>query len=153
MFTSTTQEITSNFSGLNAGNANNYFIYYCVDGKCKPTSGYIKNNGVVIGFKDNSFGNEFTDVAAGVNEESGCNDDNIGKLFKNKSAVCIKHKIGMTFAENPIDYLIMEGTAAKGTVFESEENGYIIKNGEGYIIKDAFMNEGESDNYLLYIPY
>jgi len=128
-----------------------------VDGKCRLSSGYVVNNDKIFGFKYSNTGEDKTGVvAAGVNEESGCSDDNIGQLFTDKSAVCIYHGKALKFnKENSVRYYIMDGSAAKDTVFffESEEYGFIVKSGEGYVIVDPFLTEGTLKCNALFFYY
>jgi len=131
----------------------NYMAYDCVDGQCKQTYGYIFNDDKIFRFKEgDSDGKgvvvDNVPVAAGVTEKSGCNDDNIGQFFMNHSAICIKHKMSVKFAPNPNTYIIMAGKYTSETLFSDTSDrvkgtdGYPVKVGKGYIMKDLFMDKG-----------
>ena len=107
---------------------------------------------MVIGFIGLSTGQAVTSklVASGVDVESKCTKDHIGKFFSTVSGtysdVCIKAAKSITFEGDPKTYIIMNdklSIAATGTPFEDAENIVPIKRGGNhYIIRDQFYTAG-----------
>jgi len=125
-----------------------YYIIDCVNGVCRKTSGYFKKGDTVYKFVNKSKNkhiDEATDVANGVTEESECNDDTIGQLIKDKSAVCINNKMSVKFVKDSVEYMIKGGSAEYGPFVSSDS--HFLKTGVNYVVVDAFTNIAAPTDY------
>jgi len=116
-----------------------------VDGICRQSSGYVVNNGEVIGFIGNDAGkdkNELNTLGAigDIGNKSECRKVHVGKYFIDEeygASVCITKAHSMNM-ESQMSYMIMVGAAVQNTPFEEDEYAVPVKGGKGYVIRDKF---------------
>jgi len=107
----------------------------CVDGSCKNVNGYVFNNDKGNIIRNGKKTGETLSVDESIENEISCSDDKIGRVLKDKSAICYKPGKSIKMEKNSVKYLV------KGwTNFESIAP---VKSGEGYVVIDGFINDGK----------
>jgi len=115
----------------------------CVDGSCKTANGYVINNDKVykvsngVGTLDDEHSPDSV-IDSSIETEADCSDDNVGKILKDKSAVCLKPGKSIKMEKNSMKYL-MKG----GNVLITGTDSGPVKSGEGYVVIDGFISEGK----------
>jgi len=122
-----------------------YVLVDCVEGDCKQTQGYIKENRKIRVFiGDNGFsslGKDYDENNKGPTEVVNCAaESNVGKLSgeHNLKGICIGNGMSLDFAEDEVEitnHIIMAG--AENTPFHGD---FVVKRGTRYIIRDMFYN-------------
>lgn len=151
---SITTDVNSEYNGIIAGGKiNGYKLYDCKDGICKPTMGIIEVYGgdvYVMSTSNGKIADELIDKS--VKEDIDCTEDNIGKIFSDKSGICYMYGAGLKYGEKSGVHMIMEGTAVVDTLFGvtiNEKDGYPVKSEGDFIVFDQFTDEGKrSENEL-----
>ena len=131
-------KIETDFSG--EINMTGKVLVECVEGVCRQTQGYLKNDEKVYAF----IGEEATEVVGkGLVGGESCSTRAIGKLLKSMDAVCINNGKSVNFENAEYKYVILEGVGVKDTPFEEEKSIQVIKRSQYYIIRDNFYTAGK----------
>ena len=113
-------------------------VYECVDGSCIKAYGYVINNEKVYAVTPSSIDDvTSTRVDSSIENEIECSDDNVGKILKDKSAVCLRAGKSIKMEKNNMKYLMKGGELLTGTISGA------VKSGEGYVVVDGFISEGK----------